>query len=504
MRVPSYIVKHANGIYYFRYVIPKCDAGLFPNKREIRRSLSTRSRSEAIRAAKIYWYQIVVEKKLPSLEENITNYEAMLRNGKRISEELVLFEKSYQTNFDSTFQSEFITHLNEYDIECLNLFDEHQSKNKHKPEKLSDAPSTNTSSKLLSTAFEEYTNDGAEVEPATLRGYHRHFDLLLKITGLTYLSELNIDAIRKYKTTLPLLPPNLSQNKRLSGLSIKQVLEQQPFEKTLSPKSIKTSSTLVKSFLKWLFVQQYLKNDLSGLLDSLRNRTTKKDNEHRAIFTSEDLTKLFGINEYQTTGFRKYSFRYWLPLLGLYTGARINELCQLEVNDIIEQDGLYAISINSNNGKKVKTKSGIRLIPIHKKLIQLGFIDYLNRIKTLNNTKLFPPLKPDRDGDCSRKVSRFFNSSYKSSTNGLVGYAGITKSTSEGVKVFHSLRHTFINQWKQQQLDPMLVKQIVGHASSDITYDTYGKNYPLDTISKEMDKINFEIKLPVKWLRRFY
>lgn len=171
---------------------------------------------------------------------------------------------------------------------------------------------------------------------------------------------------------------------------------------------------------------------------------------------------------------------------------------------MIEKDGLYTLSINTEGDKTAKTKSAIRMIPVHKTLVELGFIDYYNHVKKLKHSKLFPALKANRDGDCARKVSRFFNSNYKNSTGGLIEYAGITKSTPIGMKVFHSLRHTFINQWKQQQLNDNLIKQIVGHSTDDITYNVYGKPYELKIIHKEINKIDFDIKLPRKWSWRFY
>lgn len=327
MRIPSYIVKHANGIYYFRYVIPKHDTHLFPNKREIRRSLATRSRNEAIKLARIYWYKVMVDKTIPSLETQITEWELKLRNGKRIKDELAAFEKNYQNNFDSTDQDEFIAQLSNYDIDCLTAIEEYEKSKKAPPPSsttLIEPKALTTNTKLLSTVFDEFIVEKGDLPARTVRGYQRHFNLFIKITSILYLLDLNIEVVREYKQTIRLIPPNINQNKELAGLTINEILNKQPFEKTLSGKSINLCLTFIQSFLKWLFTQQYLDSDLSGILNDIRNRSTKKEHEHRTVFTSEDLTKLFGIEEYQSTGFRKYSFRFWIPLLGLYTGARIN------------------------------------------------------------------------------------------------------------------------------------------------------------------------------------
>ena len=39
--------------------------------------------------------------------------------------------------------------------------------------------------------------------------------------------------------------------------------------------------------------------------------------------------------------------RFWLPLIALFTGARINEICQLHTSDIQEKNGIAFISINA-------------------------------------------------------------------------------------------------------------------------------------------------------------
>ena len=55
----------------------------------------------------------------------------------------------------------------------------------------------------------------------------------------------------------------------------------------------------------------------------------KADQNHRA-FTDEELRLLFLSPAYRD-GTHKRPSDYWVPLLGLFTGARQGELCQLNV-----------------------------------------------------------------------------------------------------------------------------------------------------------------------------
>lgn len=65
-----------------------------------------------------------------------------------------------------------------------------------------------------------------------------------------------------------------------------------------------------------------------------------------------------------------------MPLL-MYTGCRISEIAQLELSDIREIDGAYAIEIHQivkagHELRTVKTTAGLRVIPVAA-TIGLGF-----------------------------------------------------------------------------------------------------------------------------------
>jgi hypothetical protein len=63
--------------------------------------------------------------------------------------------------------------------------------------------------------------------------------------------------------------------------------------------------------------------------------------------------------------------QYWVPLIGLYSGARIEEICQLEVNDVRESSGVWIMDINRNGDKRVKTAATLTLVGLS--LAALGF-----------------------------------------------------------------------------------------------------------------------------------
>ena len=72
----------------------------------------------------------------------------------------------------------------------------------------------------------------------------------------------------------------------------------------------------------------------------------------------------------------------------------MNEICQLNVDAIRKTDRIWPTNSNGDSAdKSTNTKSGNRVIPLHPKLLNLGFLNYFNQIKNQNKEKLFPQLK---------------------------------------------------------------------------------------------------------------
>lgn len=83
-------------------------------------------------------------------------------------------------------------------------------------------------------------------------------------------------------------------------------------------------------------------------------------------------------------------------MLALYTGARLNELCQLLVNDIKFDGDIAFFSINDDGDKKLKTSAAVRIVPIHSELVKMGFMDYVKEMREKKSVRLFPELKKEK------------------------------------------------------------------------------------------------------------
>ena len=157
--------------------------------------------------------------------------------------------------------------------------------------------------------------------------------------------------------------------------------------------------------------------------------------------------------------------RFWLPLIALFTGARINEICQLHTDDVQEKNGIPFISINEEDEKHVKTKAGIRQVPIHNELIKIGFLDYAAQMREKGEKLLFPEVmeslvkgKRAKDASPSAPLSKWFNH-FIESVNTCIEQPEL-KFTLE--HVFHSFRHTVRTEFRRNRAPEDDVCRICG------------------------------------------
>ncbi|MEZ8616356.1 hypothetical protein AB6D33_10930 [Vibrio splendidus] len=96
------------------------------------------------------------------------------------------------------------------------------------------------------------------------------------------------------------------------------------------------------SFFEW-----YLQMEMTGInpFKGMRFKKTRKDSETKNAYNHADLQKLFS-TDIHTQKKYKHPHYYWLPLLGLYTGARLNELCQFYKQDIFVEEGIWVIRVD--------------------------------------------------------------------------------------------------------------------------------------------------------------
>lgn len=277
---------------------------------------------------------------------------------------------------------------------------------------------------------------------------------------------------RLLKERLSLCPQYFSLRPEFKGKTLRQVVDSGSSYKTITAVTVNNRLRKLTAFLNWCKTNGYVTdNPLTGM-----KVMTGSAKEARLSFERHDLDALLNRESLRKEA-RKHPWRYWLPLLGRTTGARLEELCQLRVDDFIEQQGVQCIRIDdSREGQNLKNASSRRVLPLHPSLIELGLLQYAESVRTHGADRLFPELEAVR-GKRGHAASKWFGR-YKAKL-------GITDPR----KTFHSFRHTFIDDLRDAGVQDSLIKRIVGHEDSSVTFGIYGSRTPIKAMVEAMKHI---------------
>lgn len=161
--------------------------------------------------------------------------------------------------------------------------------------------------------------------------------------------------------------------------------------------------------------------------------------------------------------------KFWLPLLALYQGGRLEEFADLYRRDIVCNEGTWAVTIAPSivEGKtkegtaalrhrRLKTANAKRTIPLHPEILKMGFLAYVETTAPKSDSPLFPDILPQgEDGKRGPRITRWF-----------VEYRRSIGVYRKGVGI-HAFRHTAntrlrdsIVDWQQERE----VNYLFGHA----------------------------------------
>ncbi|MCM8736578.1 site-specific integrase [Azospirillum sp. A1-3] len=182
--------------------------------------------------------------------------------------------------------------------------------------------------------------------------------------------------------------------------------------------------------------------------------------------------------------------RFWLPILALFTGCRLEEMGQADAADVKQDEGIWYFNVTTllddedyaDDGKLkgLKTGTSTRVVPLHPQLIELGFLEYVASAK---GGKLFPLLKPDRYGCRTASYSKRFGR--------WLNRLGITSD----LKVFHSFRHLFKDACRIAKIPHEVHQRLTGHAMASVG-DKYGLGVPLQDAAEYVAQIKFPTFVP--------
>jgi len=259
-------------------------------------------------------------------------------------------------------------------------------------------------------------------------------------------------------------------------------------DKLLSEGQSVSNTNMKLSRLRTLLGWAY-QNDLTpaNVADGISVKVADAGKNKRLPFSLAELQAIFASPVY-AQGLRpkrgKGEAAYWLPLLALFTGARLEEIGQLRVPDVQkhdypDQDGnmlagwfLHITQSTDERGQanRIKNAASERLVPVHPELERLGFIDYVTGLSDQGG-RVFPDLVANIYGRLTAKWGEWFGPYLRK-------VCGVTDSR----KVFHSYRHTFKDYMRRAGIAEGIQRQLMGHSGKDVA-DGYGSGYDLHALT---------------------
>jgi|GEM_PF-6446261 len=293
------------------------------------------------------------------------------------------------------------------------------------------------------------------------RNYQSLSTLYEVVGGKTNIQSIDPSQVVVWQENLKALPKNRKKIKALNGMSIDKILSY--CETNDLPKRAAKTVNFDLDTLKNLFtLAEHRWLITRNPCDVIRRVTDESlADEKRLPFSQVQLEKIFANPIYtgclnDRTGWNKTGpniirrGRFWVPLICLFSGLRLNEACQIWSDDFIEENGAFFFRIDRNPDRRQKTKtlSAVRKIPIHPQLVEMGVFDLMDHD---NPHHVFPDLAYD-------EKKKNYSDTFSSWFGRVLDHQGarITKTS------FHSFRHNFKKKVEGTGIDDEHLYKIMG------------------------------------------
>jgi integrase len=338
----------------------------------------------------------------------------------------------------------------------------------------------------------------------TIKETEQTYEDVIELIGDKPISEYtNLDG-RDYRTSIISLPKNRKKIKKYRNFNLNELLKMDVQEEDRLSGDTQTKLISRMTSLWNFLIDEYPEYVTQNVFKKKSvTISTKKAKDKRESFTDEDIKTIFHHKNFLPSIFEtnanqviKYPY-YWIPILAILMGARLEEICQMRVTDIKKVSGIWIYRIREEGDygsevTKVKNPYSERDIPLHSELVDtLGFVNYVKHIKKLGKERTFWEL-PKRGNVYHKNVGKFFNQKY------LVKI-GLKKKG----KSFHSFRHSVETQLANANVNGRYIDFLQGHSQKGIGGSVYMKGIKPEVLLKDcVEKLVWDVdwkKLKVKW-----
>jgi integrase len=312
--------------------------------------------------------------------------------------------------------------------------------------------------------------------------------------SFAYLRELNTDVdlrqigpdqIRELRDLL--LKNPVTGRKKSMGL---RESAQREWDHTMNPKTVAKLLGFIRSGFKLAVSEGWA--DLNPTTDiTVPKRTATSRDKPRKEFNPDELTKLFTSPLFrgcqseelitQSGNVQIRDYRYWIPYVALFSGARLSEMVGLEKSDIRQDQKIWFIRYTTRSDdpdmqgqKEKKNKFSTRDVPIHSGLLELGFVEWVSEQP---EGRLFPSQWSDTE-----TYARIYSKDFR----GYLDRIGIHGPT------MHGFRHGFATATRMAGLPDEIHNTLAGRSQKGVG-QTYGKQKrKIEFLRDQIESLVFE------------
>jgi integrase len=393
---------------------------------------------------------------------------------------------------------------------------------------LSNEPFTVFAEKYLALRCQGYTMrredesphaaTGVNFERTSLRNWQSSVRVFSEIVGDLPLSEMSKEEVIEFNTMIQRLPANFgksSRDTRCARQVIEDTEESEPLKisalienlrergkpaaeiedavaaartKRISATTIKRHQTALQSIFEYALSQRMIaSNPFKGRLLTEAEVKRWKMSAARvervgwgdAIYTLLE-SEVFS-NPLPDIG----EPLFWAPLIAMYSGLRLEEICQLRVRDFAKENGIVFVAVQNELGSQlVKSANSIRRVPLHKALIDIGLPKLVELRQQQGMSRLFPDMPRSKSkGTMSAIMSKRF------------GYYIRSRGIKDDGLDFHALRTEFLVRLTRAKVPDHVRKGLMGHEQTDVTHANYFRaGETMDALKEYVDRIDIDHK----------
>lgn len=337
------------------------------------------------------------------------------------------------------------------------------------PAEIVETPPPAESEKVLtlSDAWAMYKDEkGRNWTKSISMANERYMEVLLTVLGeKTDVTAITKQDIKQVMEVVENLPKRVVQPYR--SMSIQQWIacDDVPPDDLVGVEAIHEHLKLYKSLFK-----TFLTESKDILTKSPTDGVVAAPSKARfGAYSTAEMKKFVGWALKQPDNWQK-----WITLLLAYTGARRSEIGKLEKSQIKFDEDSQRYYFLIAEGGKGKTENATRQVVIHPKLIEWGFMEYVDRQW---KERIFSEVA----GTNMTKIGKFFAD--------LRDQLGIPYLDDYGQRrLLHSIRHSVCSAAMAEWVKNILhLQQTVGHEKSGGITKRYLHTFPLSTVSYVVD-----------------